>query len=83
MSVLYVQDLDLRTKKVQDNERFMVKINGNDQKAVQLRQEQIEKEKSNIFNDVQIRLYELMIREKTLSDIYDELQGDNKSITHT
>lgn len=78
MPILYTYDLDSKTKKVQDTERFMVKVNGNNLKAIELRQNQIKKEKSNIFNDVQIRLYELMIREKTLSDIYDELQGDNK-----
>lgn len=76
MSISYVQDLELKTKKIQDNERFMVKVNGNDIKAVELRQKQLEIEKYNILSDLQIRMYELTIREKTLSDIYDELTGD-------
>lgn len=82
MTILYSYDLDQRTKKVQDNERFMVRINGNDPNAIKLRQEQIEKQKDNIYNDLQIRLYELMIREKVLSDIYDEITGD-KNMNNT
>lgn len=77
MSTIYVlDDLNKRTKKVQDNERFMVKINGNSLKAITLRRDQIEKKKANIIDDLQIRMYELMIREKTLSDLYDEIIGD-------
>lgn len=82
MTILYSYDLDQRTKKVQDTERFMVRINGNDPNAIKLRQEQIEKQKDNIYNDLQIRLYELMIREKVLSDIYDEITGD-KNMNNT
>ncbi len=77
MSILYSHDLDQRTKKIQDTERFMVRVNGGDMKAIELRQDQIEKERSNILNDLQIRLYELMIRESTLSKIQDEI-GDKK-----
>ncbi len=55
----------------------MVRVNGNNLKAIELRQDQIEKQKSNIIDDLQIRMYELIIREKTLSDIYDEIQGNN------
>lgn len=77
MSILYSHDLDARTKKIQDTERFMVRVNGGDMKSIELRQEQIEKERHNILNDIQIKLYELMIRESTLSKIYDEI-GDKK-----
>ncbi len=69
MSILYSYDLD---------QRYMVKVNGGGIKAIELRQNQIEKEKDIIFNDIQIKLYELMIREKTLSDIYNEIQGDKQ-----
>lgn len=75
MSILYSHDLDARTKKIQKDERFMVRVNGGDIKAIELRQEQIEKQKDNIINDLQIKMYELMIREKTLSDLYDEITG--------
>ncbi len=75
MSILYSCNLDQRTKKIQDTERYMVKVNGGGIKAIELRQEQIEKEKDIILNDLQIRMYELMIREKTLSNLYDELTG--------
>lgn len=75
MSILYSHDLDQRTKKIQDTERYMVRVNGGDMRAIELRQNQIEKEKANILCDLQIRMYELMIREKTLSDLYDEITG--------